>query len=102
MPSFGVTPRASRMPWGARPAGRPANNILRYGDRGTGKSSTVKALVHRYGEQGFRLVEVHKTDLGDFAEIVARLSDCPERFILFVDDLSFGEHESYFKDLKAV
>ncbi|MHB1160891.1 MAG: ATP-binding protein [Chloroflexota bacterium] len=81
--------------------GFPANNALLYGDRGTGKSSTIKALLHRYGERGLRLVEVPKGLLGDFPRILATLRQRPERFILFVDDLSFDERETAYKELKA-
>ena len=69
--------------------GLPANNVLLYGDRGTGKSSTVKALLHEYGARGLRLVEVPKQMLGDFPKLAAALSERPQRFIEFVDDLSF-------------
>lgn len=81
--------------------GLPANNVLLYGDRGTGKSSTIKALLQKYGALGLRLVEVPKALLGDFPEILSRLRGRRERFILFVDDLSFDEHETSYKDLKA-
>jgi len=83
-------------------AGFPANNLLLYGDRGTGKSSTVKALLNQYGEQGLRLVEVPKSSLGDFSEIITLLRQKPQRFIIFVDDLSFEESEVEYKELKAV
>lgn len=83
-------------------AGYPANNVLLYGDRGTGKSSTVKALLNEFGERGLRLIEVPKQHLADFAHLVPLLRDRPERFILFVDDLSFEEHETEFKHLKAI
>jgi predicted AAA+ superfamily ATPase len=82
-------------------AGFAANNVLLYGDRGTGKSSTIKALLHRYGDRGLRLVEVPKGLLGDFPRILASLRSRPERFILFVDDLSFDERETAYKELKA-
>jgi uncharacterized protein len=83
-------------------AGLPANNVLLYGDRGTGKSSTVKALLTAYGERGLRLLEVGRSKLGDFPAIVELLGEQPEHFILFVDDLSFDEQETGYKDLKAV
>jgi hypothetical protein len=83
-------------------AGFPANNLLLYGDRGTGKSSTVKALLNQYGEQGLRLVEVPKSSLGDFPQIITLLRQKPQRFIIFVDDLSFEESEVEYKELKAV
>ncbi|MGI6035486.1 MAG: ATP-binding protein [Limnochordia bacterium] len=82
--------------------GLPANNVLLYGDRGTGKSSTVKALLHEYGSRGLRLVEVAKQMLGDFPKIAAVLSKRPQRFIVFVDDLSFDEDENEYKELKAI
>ncbi|OPZ74767.1 MAG: hypothetical protein BWY80_00450 [Firmicutes bacterium ADurb.Bin456] len=83
-------------------AGFPANNLLLYGDRGTGKSSTVKALLNQYGEQGLRLVEVPKGSLGDFPQIIAMLRQQPQRFIIYMDDLSFEESEVEYKELKAV
>lgn len=83
-------------------AGFPANNLLLYGDRGTGKSSTVKALLNQYGEQGLRLVEVPKSSLGDFPQIITLLRQQPQRFIIFMDDLSFEESEVEYKELKAV
>ncbi len=83
-------------------AGYPANNVLLYGDRGTGKSSTVKALVNEYGAEGLRLVEMQKQDLGDFPEVVALLAGHPQKFLLFIDDLSFNEQEGQYRDLKAL
>jgi hypothetical protein len=83
-------------------AGYVANSALLYGDRGTGKSSTVKALLNQHAECGLRLIEVAKDDLADFPRIIALLRDRPERFVLFVDDLSFDEHERDYRGLKAV
>ena len=83
-------------------AGYPANNVLLCGDRGTGKSSSIKALLHRYSSRGLRLVEVAKDDLGEFQFIVERLRDRPQSFVIFVDDLSFEPHETDYKALKAV
>lgn len=83
-------------------AGLPANNLLLYGDRGTGKSSTVKALLNQYGGRGLRLVEVSKSVLGEFPSIIRQLRERPQRFILFADDLSFEESEVGYKELKAV
>ena len=83
-------------------AGLPANHVLIYGARGTGKSSTVKALLPLFAGQGVRLGEVMKNELADFPQIVELLRDRPEKFILFVDDLSFEEDESSYKDLKAL
>ena len=83
-------------------ANLPANNVLLYGDRGTGKSSTVKALLTEFQDKGLRLIEVSKEHLGDYVQIVTPLRGRRERFILFVDDLSFEEHETQYKALKAV
>ena len=80
----------------------PAQNLLLYGERGTGKSSTVKALLNAYAHRGFRLVEVAKSALADFPEVIAALADRRERFVVFVDDLSFDENETGYKELKAV
>lgn len=82
--------------------GYPANNVLLYGDRGTGKSSTVKALVNKYWKRGLRLVEVQKQDLVDFPVIISQLAGRSQQFILFIDDLSFNEQESQYRELKAL
>lgn len=82
--------------------GYPANNLLLYGDRGTGKSSTVKALLNEYWPRGLRLVEVPKKQLADYQFIIDELRHSRHRFILFVDDLSFEENETEFKNLKAL
>jgi len=82
-------------------AGAPANNVLLYGDRGTGKSSTVKALLNEFGDRGLRVIEVAKDHLTDYPEILTALRGRRERFVLFVDDLSFEEHETQYKALKA-
>nr|WP_202109447.1 MULTISPECIES: ATP-binding protein [unclassified Bordetella] len=82
--------------------GKPANNVLMTGARGTGKSSLVKAMLATYGEQGLRLIEVDKTDLGDLADIVELVAARPERYIVFCDDLSFEEGEAGYKALKSV
>lgn len=81
--------------------GRPANNILLTGARGTGKSSLVKAVLNQFADQGLRLIEVDKQDLVDLPDIVDLIAERPERFILFCDDLSFDEGESSYKALKA-
>lgn len=83
-------------------AGYPANNVLLYGERGTGKSSTVKALVNKYGTRGLRLIEIQKQDLGDFPLIINELVARPQKFILFIDDLSFSADEGQFRELKAI
>ena len=82
--------------------GYQANNILLYGDKGTGKSSLVKALIHRYGDQGLRIVEVPKEYLVDYYRILEQLEGRKQKFILFVDDLSFEEDEVEYKHIKAL
>lgn len=82
--------------------GRTANNVLLTGARGTGKSSLVRACLHAYASQGLRLIEVDKEDLIDLPDLVDLLSQRPERFILFCDDLSFEEGELGYKALKSV
>ncbi len=82
--------------------GLPANNCLLYGDRGTGKSSTVKALLHRFRDKGLRMVEVKREALHEIPALLEALSRLPLRFILFLDDLSFADHGESFTALKAV
>jgi hypothetical protein len=83
-------------------AGYRANNVLLYGDRGTGKSSTIKALLNEYGDQGLRLIEVPRRALDDLPAVTANLRGRPERFIIFVDDLAFGTGEERHLDLKVL
>jgi len=83
-------------------AGYPALHILLYGSRGSGKSSLVKGLLHQYAEKGLRLIEVGKSDLKDLPLIVEQLRGVPQKFIIFVDDLSFEEDDDDFKSLKVV
>jgi predicted AAA+ superfamily ATPase len=76
--------------------GKPANNVLLTGARGTGKSSIVKGLLNKYARQGLRLIEVEKNDLVDLPLIVDQVAGRPERFMLFCDDLTFhGSEEGY-------
>jgi predicted AAA+ superfamily ATPase len=82
-------------------AGRPANNVLLTGARGTGKSSLIKACLHGFADQGLRLIEVDKADLADLSDIVDLVAGRPERFIVFCDDLSFEEGEAGYKALKV-
>ncbi|HZK84555.1 MAG TPA: ATP-binding protein [Desulfosporosinus sp.] len=82
--------------------GFPANNVLLYGDRGTGKSSTVKAILNEYHTQGLRMIEVPKAYLSDFPLILRHLKNRPQKFIIFVDDLVFGDNEENYTSLKAV
>lgn len=83
-------------------SGFPANNVLLTGARGTGKSSLIKALLTEFSEAGLRLVEVDKQDLIALPDIVALLTNRPERFIIFCDDLSFEASEPSYKALKVV
>jgi hypothetical protein len=83
-------------------AGRPANNVLLWGSRGTGKSSLVKALLNGLAGEGLRLVEVAKDDLVNLPDVVEVLAERPERFLVFSDDLSFAADEPAYKALKAV
>ena len=82
-------------------SGRPANNVLLTGARGTGKSSLIKACLNQFVQQGLRLIEVDKNDLTDLSEIVELIAARPEKFIIFCDDLSFGEGECGYKALKV-
>jgi uncharacterized protein len=82
-------------------AGRPANNVLMTGARGTGKSSLVKALLHQYAAQGLRLVEVDKSDLLTLPALLTMLAQRSEKFILFCDDLSFEDGDDAYKALKT-
>ena len=82
-------------------AGRPANNVLMSGARGTGKSSLVKALLHEYSEQGLRLIEVDKSDLISLPALLTLLEKRKEKFIVFCDDLSFESGDETYKALKT-
>jgi predicted AAA+ superfamily ATPase len=82
-------------------AGYPANNILLWGTRGTGKSSLVRALLHSYAPRGLRVIQVDKTDLIHLPDIVDQVKDQPFKFIIFSDDLSFDIGESSYKMLKS-
>lgn len=82
--------------------GRPANNVLLTGARGTGKSSLIKACLSTYAPQGLRLIEVDKADLTDLPDIVEVVSGRPEKFIVYCDDLSFDEGEAGYKALKSI
>ena len=82
--------------------GRPANNVLLTGARGTGKSSLIKACLNAYAPQGLRLIEVDKADLTDLPDIVDVVAGLPEKFIVYCDDLSFEEGEAGYKALKSI
>ena len=82
--------------------GRPANNVLLYGDAGTGKSSTVKAIANEFAADGLRLVEVKKNQLYQLPALMDELANNPLKFILFIDDLSFTANDDNFAALKAI
>ena len=83
-------------------AGKKANNVLLYGDSGTGKSSSIKALLNEYYKDGLRMVEVYKHQFINLPSIIQELQSRNYKFILFMDDLSFEEFEIEYKYLKAV
>ncbi len=82
--------------------GLPANNVLLTGARGTGKSSLIKACLNEYSPRGLRLIEVDKSDLVDLPDIIELVSDRPEKFMVFCDDLSFEDGEPGYKALKSI
>ncbi len=82
--------------------GRPANNCLLYGDAGTGKSSSIKAISNEYYERGLRMIEIYKYQFKDLNSVISQIKDRNYRFIIYMDDLSFEEFEIEYKYLKAV
>ena len=82
--------------------GMPANNVLLYGDAGTGKSSAVKAIANEFAPEGLRLVEVKKNQLYQIPDLMDKLAANPLKFILFIDDLSFTANDDNFAALKAI
>lgn len=82
--------------------GFPANNLLLYGARGTGKSSTVKAILNEHYKDGLRLIEVDKKQLSDFTRIIRLLKNKKQKFVIFVDDLVFDENEDGYSALKTI
>ena len=82
--------------------GKPANNVLLTGARGTGKSSLIKACLNEFSSRGLRLIEVDKADLTDLPDIVDTVSDRSEKFMVFCDDLSFEDGEPGYKALKSI
>ena len=83
-------------------SGFPANNVFVYGDRGTGKSSAIKALLHQFPDRPLRMLEISREDLSDLPDVMNNLRARPEYFVVFIDDLSFEEGETQYKTLKAV
>ncbi|MDE6433291.1 MAG: ATP-binding protein [Lachnospiraceae bacterium] len=82
--------------------GRPANNVLLFGDSGTGKSTCIKAIINEYYEQGLRMIEIYKHQFKDLSTVISMIKNRNYRFIIYMDDLSFEEFEIEYKFLKAV
>ena len=82
--------------------GKSANNVLLYGDSGTGKSSSVKALLNEYYDDGLRMIEIYKYQFRDLSEVISKIKVRNYRFIIYIDDLSFEDDEIEYKFLKAV
>ena len=82
--------------------GKPASNVLLYGDAGTGKSSTIKACANAFFDQGVRLIEFDKTQLTEIPNIIEELGDNPLKFIFYIDDLSFNQNDDDFSALKGI
>ncbi len=82
--------------------GRKANNVLLFGDSGTGKSTSIKAIVNAFYDQGLRMIEIYKHQFQDLSNVIAQIKNRNYRFIIYMDDLSFEEFEIEYKFLKAV
>ncbi len=82
--------------------GRKANNVLLYGDAGTGKSSSIKAIVNEFYDQGLRMIEIYKHQFQDLSNVIAAIKNRNYKFIIYMDDLSFEDFEIEYKFLKAV
>ena len=82
--------------------GKKANNVLLFGDSGTGKSTSIKAIVNQYYDDGLRMIEIYKHQFKHLSSIIAEIKNRNYRFIIYMDDLSFEEHEIEYKFLKAV
>ena len=83
-------------------AGRKVNNALLFGDSGTGKSTTIKAIINEYYDQGLRMIEIYKHQFQDLSQVISQIKNRNYRFIIYMDDLSFEEFETEYKYLKAV
>jgi predicted AAA+ superfamily ATPase len=83
-------------------AGRKANNALLFGDSGTGKSTTIKAIINEYYDQGLRMIEIYKHQFQDLSQVISQIKNRNYKFIIYMDDLSFEEFEIEYKYLKAV
>ncbi len=82
--------------------GRKANNVLLFGDSGTGKSTSIKAIVNQFYKDGLRMIEIYKHQFQDLSNVIAQIKNRNYRFIIYMDDLSFEEFETEYKFLKAV
>ncbi|MCI9487528.1 MAG: ATP-binding protein [Lachnospiraceae bacterium] len=82
--------------------GREANNCLLFGDSGTGKSSSIKAILHKYYDKGLRMIEIYKHQFKDLSDVIAQVKNRNYKFIIYMDDLSFEEFEVDYKYLKAI
>jgi len=82
--------------------GKPANNVLLFGDSGTGKSTCIKAIINEYYDQGLRMIEIYKHQFKDLSTVISMIKNRNYRFIIYMDDLSFEEFEIEYKFLKAV
>ena len=82
--------------------GLPANNVLLFGDSGTGKSTSIKAILNEYYDQGLRMIEIYKHQFQDLSAVISHIKNRNYRFIIYMDDLSFEEFEIEYKYLKAV
>ena len=83
-------------------SGKPYNNVLLYGDAGTGKSTSIKALVNSYFDRGLRIIEVYKHQMGEISKVINKLKSRPYHYVIYMDDLSFEENEIEYKYLKSI
>ena len=83
-------------------SGKPANNILLYGDSGTGKSTNIKAIVNKYYDRGLRMIEIYKHQFKDLSTVISQVKNRNYKFIIYMDDLSFEDNETEYKYLKAI
>ena len=82
--------------------GRKANNVLLFGDSGTGKSTSIKAIINEYYDQGLRMIEIYKHQFKDLSAVISHIKNRNYKFVIYMDDLSFEEFEIEYKYLKAV
>ena len=83
-------------------SGKPANNVLLYGDSGTGKSTSIKAIVNKYYDSGLRMIEIYKHQFKDLSSVISQIKNRNYKFIIYMDDLSFEDNETEYKYLKAI